>query len=345
MRSALQVGDAVAADHHQRVAEVRLDVGLVDDEVDADRPVALRGGEDPPDDVFYRRRLVGGDVDEHLPLVLGERRAAGEADDLGEGNADVVEVEVLDHPAAAGGVGVHVQGDIGAFGVRPVDEGETVVDQSPVRLARRLVVRDVHEAPAAAPDGDGLLDGLEEAVPLVAHVGRVDATRFTGRPGQLDHLVGLRPPAGHVDQAGREAACTFLHGPLDVPAHGGELLGGGVSLLVAEHRLAHRVVADEGDGVGRRLPLVNGLAVALDAGPVAAQAAEEPVARLLSGRVGDGAEAAVADHQARAPLRHLELQAGVGEEGAVVVGVGVDEAGGERRGRSRRARWCRGRCR
>ena len=54
---------------------------------------------------------------------------------------------------------------------------------------------------------------------------------------------------------------------------------------------------------------------------------DRPPHERLAGDVGDAAEAAVAVYAGSHSLGELELHARVAEEGAIVVAVGVDEAG------------------
>ena len=109
MRLATQIRNAIRADHHVFVRKVRLYVGFVDDEVDTDRPVTLWCCENLADgfrdvDSFGRR-----DLGEHAAFIVAKRGAAGDADDFRQIAADAFKVEVFDHAAAAGCVGVDVQ--------------------------------------------------------------------------------------------------------------------------------------------------------------------------------------------------------------------------------------------
>ena len=124
--------------------QVGLDVGFVDDEVDADGAVAPGRGEDRADQIGEADVLLGRDVDEEAAFVLGEGRTGGEADDAGQILVRPVEVEVLDHAAAARRVWIDVEGDVGAFLVGRIDEAQRVDDLAPVLLAGRLVMRYVH---------------------------------------------------------------------------------------------------------------------------------------------------------------------------------------------------------
>src|SRR5262249_47414907 len=109
MRFSLEIRYPVGADHHVAVPEIRLDVGFVDDELDADRAVTEWRGEDELHGVRDVDVPLACDVREHAPLELAKRRTTRDADHFCELAARLFEVEVLDHPAAASRVWIDVE--------------------------------------------------------------------------------------------------------------------------------------------------------------------------------------------------------------------------------------------
>ena len=93
---------------------------------------------------------------------------------------------------STGDVRVLVGGHVHALLAAVLDERDGVGRLAPRRLARRLDVRDVDAAAAAAADRDGLLDGGEESARFVADVAGVEAAVLARDLGQGDDLVGLR---------------------------------------------------------------------------------------------------------------------------------------------------------
>ena len=279
MRAAAQVRNAVRADHHVAVPQVRLDVGFVDDEVNADRPIAERRGENLLDefrdvDAAFRR-----DVDQHAAFVFAKRRAARDADHFGERAIDAFEIEVLDHAAAAGRVRIHVERHRLTGGHRRVDARERLVHLAPVRLAGALVMRDVQMHAALRADPQRLLDRFEQSIAFVAHVGGVETVERLHRLREFDHLFGVAPASRAIDQSRRKAARALLHRALHVAAHRREFGGGRSALLHAHRHRAHGVVADQHQVVDARLAFERGGEVAAQIGELAAQPREDAAAR------------------------------------------------------------------
>jgi hypothetical protein len=85
-----------------------------------------------------------------------------------------------------GGIGVSVGTDIGSGSTCGVDLGYDFRHVSPVIFARDLEVPDFHGDVTLAADAEGLVDGVENRIALVAHVGGVDAPKFSGFGGERD---------------------------------------------------------------------------------------------------------------------------------------------------------------
>ena len=113
-------------------------------------------------------------------------------------------------------------------------------------------MRDVHRAARLAADAQRLLDGVEQVLALVAHVGSVDAAVGGDALAQLDDLFSDAPAAGLVDQAGREAAGPLRHRLAHPILHLTQLGLGELALLVTRGAVPERVVTHQGDAVDRR---------------------------------------------------------------------------------------------
>jgi hypothetical protein len=169
VRYAAQVRDAVGADHHPGMAQVRLDVGFVGEELQADGLVGPGRVQDLTDDMLQTPALLGRQVDQHPPLVLRPIRAARDAHHLGEPKIDPV-TEVLRHPATPSGVRIGVERHVVARRDRIVDPVQGPGDCSPVGAPGRLVVRDVGGHARLPTDAHRLIHGRQQPVELVADV-------------------------------------------------------------------------------------------------------------------------------------------------------------------------------
>ena len=172
---ASKVSDAVGADHHQWVPQVLFDVCVVDNELDAQCAIAVRCTDDIVDELRDGYAKVGGDIDRHTTFVLAERRAARESNDLGKLWVDLVQIEVLRHRPASCGIGIDVERDVGPLRIGLVDLGERQADLAPVSPPGRLVVRDLDGQVSCGANLDCLVDGVEQPVAFVAHMGGVDS--------------------------------------------------------------------------------------------------------------------------------------------------------------------------
>ena len=208
------------------MSQVGLDVLLVDHEVDADGEVALRRREDLANHLLRGDPGRFCDLRNPAPFVLWKRGTRGDGQHLRVLRWNPVDLDVLGQRTAARRVGIHVECDVGSFGVRHVDPREGIAHPPPVLWTRGLVVRDLHRAAHLATDAERLLDGVEEPIGLVAHVGGVDSAALAKRLGERDHLLGRAVTARPVDEPGRESAGALLERLLDPAAHLRELGAG-----------------------------------------------------------------------------------------------------------------------
>ena len=148
------------------------------------------------------------------------------------------------------------------------------------------------------------------------------------RPADLDHFLragGARrrvgQPGGHADGAGLQ---RLFH----PRAHDGDLGRRSLAFQVRHRGHAQRDVAQQHGAVGRRRLLAQGLqiiAVAFVAEP-AAVAVQQVQRRHHARRARRQRDAAVAGDHGGDALADLGRHGAVGQHGAVVMGMGVDEA-------------------
>ena len=72
-------------------------------------------------------------------------------------------------------------------------------------------MRDLRRQPALLADGDRLAHALDEPLGLVAHVRDVDAAHLAGDARELDHFLGRREIAGHVEESRAQAEGAVFH--------------------------------------------------------------------------------------------------------------------------------------
>jgi len=111
-------------------------------------------------------------------------------------------------------------------------------------------VVDLRRDLGVAGDGEHLVDRLVQAVALAAHVGDVHAAVLSGRSAERHQLGRLGVEGGGVDERGADAERALAHRLVHERHHAGELVGGRLTIGVAELVDAHRRRADEGGDVG-----------------------------------------------------------------------------------------------
>ena len=177
--------------------------------------------------------------------------------------------------------------------------------------------------------------GTPTRLPIFA-VSSIEAqTRSASSLGDRDHLIGRRMHVGRVVEAGGEARGTLGQRVLQPQAH---VLDLGIlrrAHHVAVHGLhAQGLVADQGVGVHLRpalLQLMRVVAEGIEPPPALLPDQVERRRRQALEARGGERDAAIADDDRGDALAELAGHAvGPAQHGAVVMGVGVDEAGGER---------------
>ena len=187
----------------------------------------------------------------------------------------------------------------------------------------------MHGHARALADGDGLADGLEHRVALVAHVREVDAPVLARDRSQGDELLGARIDGGRIDERSGHSHGPVLHPLAHQLPHLVELFGRRVDILHAQDYAPHLGEADvvhhvDGDAVAlhdREVLRVPAPAqrVAVDDGRIA----------LGFGALGGG-RASLAGEVGGDALTELALGTrGIGDEHQAGLAHHVDEAGGD----------------
>ncbi len=187
-----------------------------------------------------------------------------------------------------------------------------------------------------ARDVDQLGDCVEQAVPLVAHVGDERSADRCRLLGDGDQLVRRSVRARQVDEPEREHAGSRLEPEAHLAAHLDELFACRGHLAASEHELAHCAVADGGDERERGACRVERIEVLGHRRPrprLRAAALERPQVRLAPGAAlrpnRCGSEPVGVDHLGREALGELRRQERVVERDQRRVRVHVDEARAE----------------
>lgn len=171
-------------------------------------------------------------------------------------------------------------------------------------------MRDLGRKAAPLADRDRLLDAVQDLARLFAHVGGVDPAHLAGDAGQLDHLLGRREGARHVEEAGRHPEGAVAHPLAHQLLHLGDLLRRRLAVHAPDHLLADRALADEArevrGGTGRRHGVEEGL-----------QRDWRAAVRPL--------------HERRHALTHVVVGRRHAQDAAARVRVQVDEAGRDHR--------------
>ena len=138
-----------------------------------------------------------------------------------------------------GSVGVGVSGDVGAGGAGGVDLGNDFWHASPIVFAGDFDMPDLNGDVGIAADAQGLVDGLEHGIALVAHVSGVDAAEFGGFAGECDYFRRPGVGGGSVFERGGNADGAVFHGVAHECFHLFELIGSRLHVIVAEDDAAH----------------------------------------------------------------------------------------------------------
>ena len=108
------------------------------------------------------------------------------------------------------------------------------VELVPVGRARSLEVIDLGRQTRLSGNRDELVDGLEQLIPLAAHVRDVHATVLASDLGDLDQLVGLCVERGSVDQRRTDPERALFHALPHERSHGLQLGLVGSAIVIPE---------------------------------------------------------------------------------------------------------------
>ena len=273
--------------------------------------------------------LFFSDIGQHAAFVSTEGRAAGDADVGGQFLVHPVEVEVLDHAATAGRVGIHVQRHGLPGGNGRIHLGQRFAHLAPVTPAGRLVMGDVQVHPGIAADGEAFVDGVEQPIRFVAHVRGVERAVRGCHGCQGGYLFGLAVTSRTIDQTAGKTARPLLQRMGHVPLHCQQLRGRGRALLIPHDHGTHGVVPYQHHVVDGRPFGQHGIEVTRQIREIAFQPGQNAPARgcRIAGRIRrHGAEPAIAADNRRHALGELEGHVGVAQKRAVIVRVRIDEA-------------------
>ena len=185
-----------------------------------------------------------------------------------------------------------------------------------------------------AADAQGFADAVEHIIGLVAHMRHVDAAMGAQRLAHRDHLIGRRLGIGGVVKAGGEAGGTLGQGLAQPGLHGGDFAVIGGAIDIALHGFdAQRHMAAEGEGIDVGGALFQRLGIfgeTAQGEPALIAQQVERRRRALGHPQRRERDAAIAHHHGGDTLADLAMLAGgAAEHGAVIMGMGVDKAGGE----------------
>ena len=141
-------------------------------------------------------------------------------------------------PGRAGGVGVHVGGDLESLPPRRFYLADDLVHLRPVRLAGRFQVIDLRGQAGLTADPDQFVDRFEQAVALAAHVRDVLAAVLRRHLAQLDELLGAGVRGRRVDQRRSDPERARFHFPAHELPHAIELLRRRLLVFESNHVLA-----------------------------------------------------------------------------------------------------------
>ena len=359
-------GGRIGAHTHPRLAQLRGDVVLVDDEVDGAHPRAVLHHQ-IHGRFFGRRAAQLGHGREGLARVLLERirlesrqhdalRRTGRQQQALPlvrwrahflrhlpANGRVLQslrprgVPALLHPGRHGGVesggtcgvGVDVGGDLEPRRPCRIDARQHPRHLRPVGLARRLEMIDLGARATLTGNGQELLDRLLEAHSFAAQMRDVHAPVGGGGLHERHQFRGLRVERRRVDEGGAHAQRALLHGRPHIGLHGRQLRRRGFTIVPA-----HVIDADGGGSHERRDvgadPLLHeGVLIATQRAP-GDGIPDVPLLRQHLGSQGIGERShglALPHHLERDALANVPLTAAVLDERFGGPAEHVDETG------------------
>ena len=201
-----------------------------------------------------------------------------------------------------------------------------------IPFASAFVMRDDHGNRRFAADPKRLFERVGDAIAFVAHVRAVHGAGRGQSSGEFDHLFGwctdrrcIIEPRAHARRPGIESGFQAL-------AHERPLGGAGWAAHVRHRANPQRRVADQADGVDRRGVAIERAEVGGEAGEESRRVPAQEVERRrwpAVARERCEADAAIAGDDRGHALADLGRHRRIGQEGAVIVAMNVDEAGRE----------------
>ena len=168
----------------------------------------------------------------------------------------------------AGGIRIHVGGNVEAGVTRVLNVGSNSLHAAPAWLAAHLKVKNFNGEMRFLANANGFRKRLHFRSAFAAHVRGVHAAVPGGNLRQGDQLIGLCVDVGRIDQRAGNAQRAVFHGLLHERFHLIEFGGGGSAVVVADHRFADLRRADISANVEGRALFFQALEVAVERGPV-----------------------------------------------------------------------------
>ncbi len=188
----------------------------------------------------------------------------------------VEEFAVCSHPGgqdsgqagAAGGVGIHIGGDVEALGAYLIYALDDPVYFGVVALGDGLEVVDFDRDVGALSDFDGFVQGLEKFVGLGPYVGDIDTARSCCCLADFDDFVCAGICVRRVDEGVGRAEGAVFHGFGHDAVHIFHFSGRRLAHSHAHRKRAQGARAQEGPDVGRDASFDHGVEPVAEAMPV-----------------------------------------------------------------------------
>ncbi len=141
-------------------------------------------------------------------------------------------------------VGIDIGGDFVARGADGFDLRDGLGHFAPVLLTGGLEVEDVDGRFGHLPDFDSFIDGIEQAIAFVAHVGVVASAVPAGDFRERGDLFQRGVVGGGIDEGGGDADRAGLHRLVDIGLHFFQFLRRRRAVDVAENEAPDLGVSD-----------------------------------------------------------------------------------------------------
>ena len=314
------VRQPVGADHRMRIFHDPLHIFLGHGEIDRAGGQQLAGG------FGLAQPHLGGDVGQVTPGMFGMRHRPGDQ------HAACPRHAVRAQHGGAGDIGVDVEADALLLH-RRVDQRQGLDRAAMIVGAGAFMVRDHHRDVGLAADAESLRQRVGDVRRLVAHMGGVQPGMVVQRLAEFDHLLGRGRLRRRIEQAGRKADGAGFQGFFQFLPHLLDFTGRRSAGQVSDGTNPQRGMADLRQHVHRRRGVVQRLQIAGKIAVEAFRCVADQVQRRRRAAVDlqrRQADPAIAGDHGGHTLADLVLHRRVRQHRPVVMGVHIDEAGGNR---------------